>query len=134
MQYLNKNNFLFNDVSSLKGVGSKLKKYLKNKKIEKIKDLLWDLPYDIICSIVQTVESRDLHKLSRVSHTFRDSIYFEKVNTMRLINHESYIYRLNYLDCTLIDYKNKNYDDYELFRQIYDIYYPYYIEKINENV
>ncbi len=47
MTNINKNHFLFNDISSLKGVGPKLKKYLKNKKIEKIKDILWDLPYDI---------------------------------------------------------------------------------------
>ena len=45
MSILKKNNFLFNDVSTLKGVGIKLKKYLKNKKIEKINDLLWNLPY-----------------------------------------------------------------------------------------
>ena len=30
---MNNNNFLFNDISSLKGVGLKLKKYLKKKKI-----------------------------------------------------------------------------------------------------
>ena len=47
MQNLNKNNFLFNSISSVKGVGLKLKKYLKNKKIEKIKDLLLDLPYEV---------------------------------------------------------------------------------------
>ena len=29
---MNNNNFLFNDISSLKGVGLKLKKYLKKKK------------------------------------------------------------------------------------------------------
>ena len=47
MQNLNKNNFLFNSISSVKGVGLKLKKYLKNKKIEKVKDLLLDLPYEV---------------------------------------------------------------------------------------
>ena len=47
MQNLNKNNFLFNNTSSVKGVGLKLKKYLKNKKIEKVKDLLLDLPYEV---------------------------------------------------------------------------------------
>ena len=47
MQNLNKNNFLFNNVSSVKGVGLKLRKYLKNKKIEKVKDLLLDLPYEV---------------------------------------------------------------------------------------
>ena len=34
---INKNGFLFNEISSLKGVGSKTKKYLEKKKIEKIK-------------------------------------------------------------------------------------------------
>ena len=47
MVNLNKNNFLFEDVASIKGVGNKLKRYLKNKKIEKVKDLLWDLPYEV---------------------------------------------------------------------------------------
>ncbi|MBO6481928.1 MAG: ATP-dependent DNA helicase RecG, partial [Pelagibacteraceae bacterium] len=47
MQNLNKNNFLFNSISSVKGVGLKLRKYLKNKKIEKVKDLLLDLPYEV---------------------------------------------------------------------------------------
>ena len=45
---INKNSFLFNEISSLKGVGLKTKKYLERKRIEKIKDLLWDLPYSII--------------------------------------------------------------------------------------
>ncbi len=40
-----KNNYLFSKVTNLKGVGTKLSKYLKNKKIEKINDLLWDFPY-----------------------------------------------------------------------------------------
>ena len=48
MEKLNKNSYLFNDISSLKGVGIRLEKYLKNKKIEKVKDLLLDLPYEII--------------------------------------------------------------------------------------
>ena len=32
-------------VSNLKGVGTQLSKYLKKKKIEKIKDLLFNLPF-----------------------------------------------------------------------------------------
>jgi len=38
-------NFLFEKVSTLKGVGKKLSSYLKNKKIDKINDLIWNLPY-----------------------------------------------------------------------------------------
>ena len=40
-----KKNFIFQDVNELKGVGTKLSKYLKNKKIEKIKDIILNLPY-----------------------------------------------------------------------------------------
>ena len=38
-------NFIFSDVNELKGVGAKLSKYLKKKKIEKIKDIILNLPY-----------------------------------------------------------------------------------------
>ena len=40
-----KNNFFFNDVNKLKGVGPQFSKYLKRKKIEKVKDILLNLPY-----------------------------------------------------------------------------------------
>ena len=40
-----KKDFIFNDVSKLKGVGTQLSKYLKKKKIEKIKDILLNIPY-----------------------------------------------------------------------------------------
>jgi len=36
MEIVEKNNFLFNKVTVLKGVGKKIAKYLKNKKIEKL--------------------------------------------------------------------------------------------------
>ena len=40
-----KKDFLFEDINKLKGVGVQLSKYLKKKKIEKIKDILLSLPY-----------------------------------------------------------------------------------------
>ena len=40
-----KKDFIFQDVSTLKGVGEKFTKYLKRKKIEKIKDILLNFPY-----------------------------------------------------------------------------------------
>ena len=40
-----KKDFVFNDVTKLKGVGKQLSRYLKNKKIEKIKDIILNLPY-----------------------------------------------------------------------------------------
>jgi len=45
MYNVKKKEFLFERISILKGVGVKLTKYLKNKRIEKINDLLWNLPY-----------------------------------------------------------------------------------------
>ena len=35
-----KKDIIFNDVKKLKGVGKQLSKYLKNRKIEKVKDIL----------------------------------------------------------------------------------------------
>ena len=40
-----KKDIIFKDVNKLKGVGKQLTKYLKNKKIEKVKDILLNLPY-----------------------------------------------------------------------------------------
>jgi len=59
MTVIKKNSYLFEDVSTLKGVGKKLSEYLKNKKIEKINDLLWNLPY----SYTDRSESVTLDKL-----------------------------------------------------------------------
>ena len=42
---LTKNNFLFNQINKLKGVGSKTALLFKKKNIELIKDLLWDFPH-----------------------------------------------------------------------------------------
>ena len=52
MKNLNKNNLLFQKVSALKGIGKKLEKYLKNKKIEKVKDLILDLPYEMLIDLL----------------------------------------------------------------------------------
>jgi ATP-dependent DNA helicase RecG len=40
-----KKNFIFSNVNKLTGVGPQLSKYLKKRKIEKIKDILFNLPY-----------------------------------------------------------------------------------------
>ncbi len=40
-----KKDIIFSDVKKLKGIGKQLALYLKNKKIEKVKDILFNLPY-----------------------------------------------------------------------------------------
>ena len=44
MNHPNIQEFLIQSVSKLNGVGSKNKKTIKKKNIEKISDLLWNLP------------------------------------------------------------------------------------------
>ena len=45
MTNLKKKEFIFEKVNKIKGVGVKLSKYLKNKRIDTINDLIWDFPY-----------------------------------------------------------------------------------------
>ena len=40
-----KKEFFFNNIKEIKGVGKKLSNYLKNKKIEKIKHIIFNFPY-----------------------------------------------------------------------------------------
>ena len=40
-----KKDFIFNDIDKLRGIGPQLTKYLKKRKIEKIKDIVLNLPY-----------------------------------------------------------------------------------------
>ena len=44
MNQPNTQDFLIKNVSTLNGVGAKIKKLLKKKNIEKISDLLWNFP------------------------------------------------------------------------------------------
>ena len=37
--------YIFNNINTLKGIGPQLTKYLKKKKIEKVKDIILNLPY-----------------------------------------------------------------------------------------
>ena len=40
-----KKDFILNEINTIKGVGLQLSKYLKKKRIEKIKDIILHLPY-----------------------------------------------------------------------------------------
>jgi ATP-dependent DNA helicase RecG len=54
MKKNNNHNYLFDNVETIKGIGKKLSTYLKKKKIEKINDLLWNLPYSSTDQSVST--------------------------------------------------------------------------------
>ena len=60
-------NFLNYNVSSLNGVGIKIKKLLKKKKIEKISDLLWSLPQSFTDrSNIQTLDKLEVGKITTI--------------------------------------------------------------------
>ena len=69
-----KKDFIFQDVVYLKGVGSQFSKYLKKKKIEKIKDLLFNLPYSEI----------DRSKISNLNELLVGKINTIKVKVKKL--------------------------------------------------
>ena len=69
MNFLKKD-FIFQDVKKIKGVGEKLSKYLRKKRIEKIKDILLNLPYS----------ETDRSQLSKLS-----TIVTGRINTIKVL-------------------------------------------------
>ena len=81
MEKLNKNSLLFRKVNSLKGIGKKLEKYLRNKKIEMVKDLILDLPYEVVDrSIITPLDKLEIGKITTIQ------VLVEKYNFPRLRN------------------------------------------------
>ena len=69
-----KKDFIFNKVNNLKGVGPQLSKYLKKKRIEKIKDVILNLPYS----------ETDRSKISKLNSLELGKIQSIKVKVMKL--------------------------------------------------
>ena len=81
MKNLNKNSFLFQDISTLKGVGKTLEKYLKNKKVNKVKDILLDLPYEVTDrSVLTSLDKLEIGKISTIQ------VMVKKYNFPRIRN------------------------------------------------
>ena len=142
MNNINKNNFLFEEVSSLKGVGKKLKKYLKNKKIEKIKDLLFDLPYEVVDrSRITELENLEIGKITTVQ-VIVDKYNFprirnlpnkvicsnkdKKINIIFFNSHEGYIRKILPINHEVIISGKVNY-----YKNQYQITNPTYIQPKN---
>ncbi len=77
-----KKDFIFNDIKKLKGVGAQLSKYLKKRKIEKIKDIILNLPY----SETDRSKITDLNKLEIGKiHTIKvlvKKLYFPRIRNL----------------------------------------------------
>ena len=76
-----KKDFIFSEINNLKGVGPQLSKYLKKKKIEKIKDIILNLPYS------ETDRSK-IYKLKNleVGKTQTIKVQVKKLNFPRIRN------------------------------------------------
>ena len=69
-----KKDFIFNEINKLKGVGPQLSKYFKKKKIEKIKDIILNLPYS----------ETDRSKISKLNELEIGKIQSIKVKVIKL--------------------------------------------------
>ena len=76
-----KKDFIFSEVSSLKGVGPQLSKYLKKKRIEKIKDIVLNLPYsDTDRSKIYKLNELEVGKIQSIK------VLVKKLNFPRIRN------------------------------------------------
>ena len=82
-----KKDFIFSSVDNLKGVGPQLSKYLKKKKIEKIKDIILNLPYsETDRSKIYKLKDLEIGKIQTVK------IQVKKLNFPRIRNLPNKIY------------------------------------------
>ena len=76
-----KKDIIFSDVNKLKGVGKQLSKYLKNRKIEKVKDILLNLPYsETDRSKIVTLNNLEVGKIQTIQ------VIVKKLNFPRIRN------------------------------------------------
>jgi len=76
-----KKDIIFSDVKKLKGVGKQLSKYLKSKKIEKVKDILLNLPYsETDRSKIVSLDKLEIGKIQTIK------VIVKKLNFPRIRN------------------------------------------------
>ena len=76
-----KKDFIFSEISNLKGIGPKLSQYLKKKRIEKIKDILLNLPYsETDRSKIYKINELEVGKIQSIK------VLVKKLNFPRLRN------------------------------------------------
>ena len=76
-----KKDFIFNKVNKLKGVGAALSNYLKKRKIEKIKDIILNIPYsETDRSKIYKIEQLEIGKIQSIK------VLVKKINFPRIRN------------------------------------------------
>ena len=76
-----KKDFIFSEITKLKGVGPQLSKYLKKKRIEKVKDIILNLPYsETDRSKIYKLNELEIGKIQTIK------VYVKKINFPRIRN------------------------------------------------
>jgi len=143
MNLIDKKKFLFENVTVIDGVGKRISTYLKKKKIEKVNDLLWNLPY----SFTDRSETATLDKLE-VGKIFTIKVKVLKYNFPRIRNLPSRVFcKDEFGEIDLIFFNSR--EGYirkilplnewiavsgkvNFFRKKYQITNPTYVEKIEQ--
>ena len=77
-----KKDFIFQDVNKLDGVGQKLSKYLKKKKIEKIKDIILNFPYsETNRSRLSKLNNLEIGKIQTIKVLVK-KLYFPRIRNL----------------------------------------------------
>tara|TARA_Y100000590_G_scaffold100669_1_gene114424 strand:- start:2932 stop:5004 length:2073 start_codon:yes stop_codon:yes gene_type:complete len=135
--------FLIQSVSTLNGVGTKTKRLLKKKKIEKISDLLWNIPQDFVDrSNVQALDKLEIGKITTIKvkvikynfpriRNLPNKIICEdekgKIDIVFFNSREGYIRKILPLNSWVIISGKINY-----YKKMYQITNPAYVVPINK--
>ena len=77
-----KKDFIFQDVNKLDGVGQKLSKYLKKKKIEKVKDIILNLPYsETDRAKINKINELEIGKINTIKVKVK-KLYFPRIRNI----------------------------------------------------
>ena len=73
-----KKDFIFSEINEIKGVGPQLSKYLKKRRIEKIKDIILNLPYsETDRSKIYKLNELEVGKIQTIKVKVKNLIFLE---------------------------------------------------------
>ena len=118
---MNKDN-IFDSISTLKGIGPQLSKYLKKKKIEKIKDIILNLPYSetdrskivksnelevgATCTVKVKVKKLNFPRIRNLPNKIICEDEFGVVDIVYFNSREGYLKKLFPLNQWIVEWKN----------------------------
>ncbi len=134
--------YIFNNINTLKGIGPQLTKYLKKKKIEKVKDIILNLPYSetdrskiiklnelevgSICSIKVKVKKLNFPRIRNLPNKIICEDETGKIDIVYFNSREGYLKKLFVLDEWVIISGKINF-----FNKKYQITNPDYVTSID---